>query len=93
MKDTAILINTSRGPVVDELALAEALNTGQIAGAAVDVLSVEPPPEDTPLFRARNCIVTPHIAWATLGARKRLLDTVVENVRAWIEGKPVNVVS
>ena len=93
MKDTAILINTSRGPVVDELALAEALNTGQIAGAAVDVLSVEPPPEDTPLFRARNCIVTPHIAWATLGARKRLLDTVVENVRAWIEGQPVNVVT
>lgn len=93
MQDTAILINTSRGPVVDESALADALNTGQIAGAAVDVLSVEPPPEDNPLLGARNCIITPHIAWATLAARKRLMDTVVGNVSAWIEGKPVNIVS
>jgi len=93
MKDTAFLINTSRGPVVDEVALADALNTGQIAGAAVDVLSVEPPPEDNPLLGARNCIITPHIAWATLAARKRLMDTVVGNVRAWMDGRPVNVVS
>lgn len=93
MKDTAILINTSRGPVVDEPALADALNTGQIAGAAVDVLSVEPPSVDNPLLEARNCIITPHIAWATLAARKRLMDTVVRNVRAWMKGKPENVIS
>ena len=92
MKDTAILINTSRGPVVDESALAQALNEGKIAGAGVDVLSVEPPPEDNPLLGARNCIITPHIAWATLAARKRLMDTVVGNVRAWMEGRAVNVV-
>lgn len=93
MKSTAYLINTSRGPVVDERALAEALNSGRIAGAGLDVLSSEPPPEDNPLLRARNCVITPHIAWATLAARKRLMDTVVGNVRAWMEGKPVNVVS
>ena len=93
MKSTAILINTSRGPVVDESALAAALNAGDIAGAAVDVLSVEPPPEDNPLLKARNCIITPHIAWATLAARGRLMDTVVGNVRAWMEGRPVNIVS
>jgi len=93
MKSTAVLINTSRGPVVDESALAVALNKGEIAGAAVDVLSVEPPPEDNPLLGARNCIITPHIAWATLAARKRLMDTVVGNVRAWMDGKSVNVVS
>ena len=92
MKDTAFLINTSRGPVVDEAALAEALNTGEIAGAAVDVLSVEPPPADNPLLAASNCIITPHIAWATLAARKRLMDTVVGNVKAWMNGQPVNVV-
>ena len=93
MKDTAVLINTSRGPVVDESALADALNQGEIAGAAVDVLSVEPPPEDNPLLGARNCIITPHIAWATLAARNRLMDTVVGNVKAWMEGRPENVVN
>ena len=93
MKESGILINTSRGPVVDEAALADALNTGEIAGAAVDVLSVEPPPEDNPLLGARNCIITPHIAWATLAARNRLMDTVVGNVKAWMEGRPVNVVN
>jgi glycerate dehydrogenase len=93
MKDTGILINTSRGPVVDEMALADALHTGEIAGAAVDVLSVEPPPEDNPLLGVRNCIITPHIAWATQAARKRLMDTVIGNVRAWMEGKPKNVVN
>ncbi len=92
MKETAFLINTSRGPVVDELALADALNTGQIGGAALDVLSVEPPPMKNPLFNARNCIITPHVAWATLAARKRLLGTVVSNLRAWVEGRPINVV-
>jgi glycerate dehydrogenase len=93
MKTAGILINTSRGPVVDETALADALNKGRIAGAAVDVLSVEPPPEENPLLSARNCIITPHIAWATLAARKRLMDTVVGNVRVWMEGRPENVVS
>ena len=92
MKNTAILINTSRGPVVDETALAKALDRGHIAAAAVDVLSVEPPPVDNPLLSARNCVITPHIAWATLAARKRLMNTVVGNVRAWISGQPVNVV-
>jgi glycerate dehydrogenase len=92
MKNTAILLNTSRGPVVDEAALAQALENEQIAGAAVDVLSVEPPHESNPLLNARNCIITPHIAWATLAARRRLMDTVVGNVRAWISGRPVNVV-
>ena len=92
MKDTAFLINTSRGPVVDEPALAEALNAGTIAGAAIDVLSTEPPPTDNPLLAVSNCIITPHIAWATLAARKRLMDTVVGNVRAWMEERPRNVV-
>ena len=92
MKDTAFLINTSRGPVVDEQALAEALNAGTIAGAAIDVLSTEPPPTDNPLLAVSNCIITPHIAWATLAARKRLMDTVVGNVRAWMDGRPRNVV-
>ncbi len=92
MKTAGILINTSRGPLVDETALADALNKGRIAGAAVDVLSVEPPLEENPLLSARNCIITPHIAWATLAARKRLMETVVGNVRAWMEGRPVNVV-
>ena len=92
MKSTGILINTSRGPVVDEAALAEALIAGQIAGAGVDVLSVEPPHEDNPLIKIKNCVITPHIAWATLASRRRLMDTVVGNVRAWISGQPVNVV-
>jgi len=93
MKSTALLINTSRGPLVDEAALAEALNSGRLAGAGLDVLSVEPPPADHPLFAARNCFVTPHIAWATRAARTRLLATVVENVQAFLDGKPQNVVN
>ena len=93
MKPSALLINTSRGPLIDEGALAEALNSGGIAGAGLDVLSVEPPPADNPLLGAENCFVTPHIAWATRAARKRLLRTVVENVRAFLEGRPQNVVN
>src|SRR6266545_4148002 len=92
LKPTAFLLNTSRGPLIDEPALAEALNSGQIAGAAVDVLSVEPPPADNPLLRAKNCIVTPHIAWATRAARSRLMQIAVANVRAFLSGKPENVV-
>jgi len=93
MKPTAFLLNTSRGPLIDERALAEALDAGRIAGAAVDVLSVEPPPADHPLLRARNCMVTPHIAWATRAARSRLMQVAVTNVRAFLLGKPQNVVN
>lgn len=91
MKPTAFLLNTSRGPVVDERALAEALHSGRIAGAALDVLSTEPPPPDHPLVNAPRCWITPHIAWATRAARARLIDATVENVRAFLEGRPVNV--
>ncbi len=93
MKPTAFLLNTSRGPLVDENALAEALNTGRIAGAAVDVLSTEPPPADNALLTVRNCLITPHLAWATRGARSRLMRIAVENVRAFLDGKPKNVVN
>jgi len=93
MKPTAFLINTSRGPVVDEAALADALNEGRIAGAGLDVLSSEPPDAGNPLLRARNCFITPHIAWATRAARERLLAASVENVRCFIEGRCRNVVN
>lgn len=93
MKPSALLINTSRGPLIDEAALADALRHGEIAGAGLDVLSVEPPPADHPLLGIENCIITPHIAWATRSARGRLLDTVVENVAAFLSGQPQNVVS
>jgi glycerate dehydrogenase len=93
MKPTAFLLNTSRGPLVDEAALAGALNSGRLAGAALDVLSVEPPPADSPLLTAKNCLITPHIAWATRAARARLMKTAVDNVRAFLAGKPQNVVN
>jgi glycerate dehydrogenase len=93
MKPTAVLINTSRGPLVDETALAAALDSGQIAGAGLDVLSAEPPPPDNPLLKAKNCYITPHIAWATQAARRRLLEVAVGNVRAFLDGRPRNVVS
>lgn len=93
MKRTAFLINTSRGPLVDEAALAEALNQGRIAGAGLDVLEVEPPQPDNPLFSAKNCFITPHIAWATRAARARLLEIAVANVAAFINGEPRNVVN
>lgn len=93
MKRDAWLINTSRGPLVDEVALAEALNSGTIGAAAVDVLSVEPPPADHPLFTANNGIITPHMAWATVAARRRLMATTVDNVRAFLAGEPIHVVN
>lgn len=93
MKPTAFLINTARGPLIDEAALAHALNSGRIAGAGLDVLSTEPPSADNPLLTARNCIITPHLAWATHAARKRLMAVTVENVRAFLNGNPQNVVS
>jgi glycerate dehydrogenase len=92
MKPTAFLINTSRGPLVDERALADALNSGRIAGAAMDVLSKEPPPGDNPLLTAKNCLITPHLAWATRAARSRLMKIAVENVRAFLQGRPQNEV-
>jgi len=93
MKKTAFLINTSRGPLVDEQALADALNNGRIAGAGLDVLSEEPPDANNPLLKARNCYITPHIAWATIAARKRLLQTAVDNVASFLDGQPQNVVN
>jgi len=93
MKPSAFLINTSRGPLVVEQDLAAALNNGRLAGAAVDVLSGEPPSFGNPLLRAKNCIVTPHIAWASKEARTRLLNKAVANVRAFQDGHPINIVN
>jgi glycerate dehydrogenase len=93
MKPGALLLNTSRGGLLDEQAVADALNSSQLGGAGLDVLSKEPPPADHPLLRARNCIITPHQAWATRAARERLMKVVVKNVRAFLAGKPQNVVS
>lgn len=93
MKPTAFLVNTARGLLVDEAALAAALNRGQIAGAAVDVLSEEPPPASNPLLTARNCIITPHVAWATRNARGRLIEIAAGNLAAFVAGRPRNVVS
>jgi len=93
MKNSAYLINTSRGPIVNDADLAEALNAGIIAGAGLDVLSVEPPSADNPLLNARNCIITPHIAWATYEARKRLINIAVQNLKAFTEGKSINVIN
>ncbi len=93
MKPTAFLINTARGGVVDELALREALDNEVIAGAALDVLTEEPMAEDCVLFGAKNCIITPHIAWGTYEARTRLIAKIVENLDAFRKGSPINVVN
>ena len=93
MQPHAFLINTSRGGLVDEQALAEALNQGRIAGAGLDVLTREPPDADCPLLRAANCRITPHIGWATQESRQRLFEVAVDNVRAFLAGHPVNTVS
>lgn len=93
MKPSAFLVNTSRGPLIDEPALARALKNKVIAGAALDVLSVEPPPADHPLIGVPHCLITPHQAWGSRSARVRLLKTAAENVAAFLEGKPVNVVN
>ena len=92
MKPSAFLVNTSRGGLVDEVALADALNNERLAGAGLDVLCDEPPKKDNPLFSAKNCHITPHLAWATLAARQRLMSTVEENVDAFLKGTPQNVV-
>ena len=93
MKPTAYLINTARGVLIDEAALAEALNRGQIAGAGLDVLSAEPPLPGNPLLTAKNCLLTPHVAWASREARQRLMGQVVANVEAFLAGTPVHDVT
>ena len=92
MKDGAILINTSRGPLVDEAALREALTSGKLYGAAVDVVSTEPVQPDNPLLGLENCLITPHIAWAPRESRQRLMDIAVENLRCFLRGAPQNIV-
>jgi len=93
MKSSAVLINTGRGPLVDEQALADGLNEGTIAGAGLDVLSTEPPATDNPLLTAKNCVITPHVAWASLQARKRLLVIAAENLSAYLRAEPKNRVN
>lgn len=93
MKPSACIINTSRGPLINEQHLADALNSNRIAGAALDVLSTEPPAAENPLLTAKNCIITPHIAWISKEARQRVMDTTIENVAAFVKGAPINKVS
>lgn len=93
MKPTSILINTGRGQLINEQDLADALNSGQIYAAGLDVLSQEPPRADNPLLTAKNCYITPHIAWATTAARERLMHIMMDNIKAYLEGKPINNVA
>lgn len=93
MKKTAILINTGRGPLVDETALAKALVAGKIYAAGLDVLSTEPPRPGNPLLSAPNCYITPHVAWSSVEARNRLMDIEIANIKAFLEGNPINVVN
>ncbi|KAB1070354.1 D-2-hydroxyacid dehydrogenase [Tamlana haliotis] len=93
MKDGVMLINTSRGPLINEEDLKNALDSGKVYGAAIDVVSVEPIDPNNPLLTAKNCIITPHIAWAPIEARRRLMQIAVENLKAFISGEPLNVVN
>lgn len=92
MKPTAVLINTARGLLIDEQALAQALNNGTIMAAALDVMIDEPPLHDNPLLTARNCFFTPHVGWATHEARERMMRVIIDNVAAWVAGSPTNLV-
>ena len=93
MKPSAYLINTSRGPLVNDADLAEALHQGKLAGAALDVVTIEPIPADNPLLRAPNITLTPHVAWATLAARRRLMQITADNVATFLAGKPIHIVN
>jgi glycerate dehydrogenase len=93
MKPTAYLINTARGQLINEADLADALNKGHIAGAALDVLSVEPPRADNPLLHARNCLLTPHIAWISYEARQRIMHVTAQNIEGFLNGRPIHVVN
>ena len=93
MKDGVVIINTSRGTLVNEKDLAEALDSGKVYAAGVDVVSTEPIRGDNPLLKAKNCIITPHISWAPKESRQRIMDCTVDNVRAYLQGAPINVVN
>ena len=93
MKDGVIILNSSRGPLVVEQDLADALRSGKVKAAAVDVVSAEPMTNDNPLLTAPNCIITPHIAWAPREARQRIMDTTAKNIEAFLNGSPINVVN
>lgn len=93
MRDGAILLNTARGPMIQEADVAEALRSGKLRGAAMDVMAQEPIPADSPLLQAPNCIITPHMAWAPIEARRRILDCTVSSIRGFLEGIPINTVN
>ena len=93
MKDGAILLNTARGPLIDETAVADALRKGKLRGAAMDVVSQEPLPQSSPLLGAPNCIITPHMAWAPIEARQRILNITAESIQGFLNGKPINAVN
>ncbi len=93
MKDGVIIINNSRGQMIVEQDLADALNSGKVAAAGLDVVSTEPIRGDNPLLKAKNCIITPHMSWGAKESRQRIMDCTVENVRAYLAGKPQNVVN
>jgi len=93
MQKTAYIINTGRGGLINESDLANALNNGKIAGAGLDVLTEEPPRSPNPLINAKNCKITPHVAWTSVEARKKLIEGLTENIKLFINGKPINVVN
>ena len=93
MKDGVIIINNSRGPLINEADLAQALNSGKVYAAGLDVVSAEPIRDDTPLLKAKNCFITPHISWAPKESRQRLMNIAVDNLKAFLSGTPVNVVN